>query len=87
MGLFRVRATSFLAGFGLAAGLGLYQLRQDIISSHEVLSRQVSDFQRNPHACIRCTSVLQAQEYVSKLEKRVVALESVMASQKEQPQQ
>jgi hypothetical protein len=42
MALLRVRISSFLAGFGVAAGLGLYQLRQDVLQSHEVLAQQVT---------------------------------------------
>ena len=34
MALLRVRVTSFLVGFGVAAGLALYQLRQDVVQSH-----------------------------------------------------
>eukprot|EP00798_Chlamydomonas_sp_ICE-L_P018715 gene18716-25238_t len=65
MGLLRVRLTSFLVGFGVAGGLGMYQLRQDVLTSHEVLSRQ-------------------ADEYRSKLEKRVAQLESLVAKEPKQ---
>ena len=34
MGLFRARLTSFFLGFGLASGLAIYQLRQDVSQSH-----------------------------------------------------
>ncbi|KAF5837032.1 hypothetical protein DUNSADRAFT_4912 [Dunaliella salina] len=71
MGLWRVRAGSFLAGFGICAGLALYQIRQEIKESHEVVSSQ-------------------ANEYRSKLEKRVSALEKELADMRHhvpQPQQ
>ena len=39
--LLRIRITSFLAGFGVAAGLALYQLRQDILKSNATIAAQV----------------------------------------------
>jgi hypothetical protein len=38
--LLRIRITSFLAGFGLAGGAALWQLRQDVQKSHEFLAEQ-----------------------------------------------
>lgn len=39
--LLKIRITSFLTGFAVASALGLYQLRQDVLHSHEVLAAQV----------------------------------------------
>lgn len=39
--LLRIRLTAFLAGFGLAGGLALYQIRQDVQNSHDFLAAQV----------------------------------------------
>ena len=41
MGLFRARLTSFFLGFGLASGLALYQLRQDVSQSHAEILESV----------------------------------------------
>lgn len=41
MALLRVRVTSFLVGFGVAAGLALYQLRQDVVQSHSEIKDAV----------------------------------------------
>ena len=41
MGLFRARLTSFFVGFGLASGLALYQLRQDVSQSHAEILESV----------------------------------------------
>ncbi|KAL6760901.1 hypothetical protein V8C86DRAFT_1807021 [Haematococcus lacustris] len=60
MGLLRVRVSSFLAGFGVCAGVALFQIRQDIMKSHAVISGQ-------------------AEEYRSKVELRVAALETELS--------
>lgn len=39
--LVKARVSSFLAGFAVAAGAALYQLRQDVLKSHDVLAQQV----------------------------------------------
>lgn len=39
--LLRIRASSFLAGFGLASGAAFWQLRGDIVKSSEYLAAQV----------------------------------------------
>lgn len=39
--LVRVRVGSFLAGFAVASGLALLQIRQDVISSSDFLAAQV----------------------------------------------
>lgn len=39
--LLRIRATSFLAGFGLASAAAFWQLRADIVRSSEYLAVQV----------------------------------------------
>jgi hypothetical protein len=39
--LWRVRVGSFLAGFAVASGFALIQIRQDVINSSEFLSGQV----------------------------------------------
>eukprot|EP00195_Chlamydomonas_chlamydogama_P004847 CAMPEP_0202900998 /NCGR_PEP_ID=MMETSP1392-20130828/12646_1 /ASSEMBLY_ACC=CAM_ASM_000868 /TAXON_ID=225041 /ORGANISM="Chlamydomonas chlamydogama, Strain SAG 11-48b" /LENGTH=66 /DNA_ID=CAMNT_0049587479 /DNA_START=92 /DNA_END=292 /DNA_ORIENTATION=+ len=44
MALLRVRVTSFLVGFGVAAGFALYQLRQDVLKSHEVLKESADKY-------------------------------------------
>jgi hypothetical protein len=41
--MLRIRLTSFLVGFGVASGLALYQLRQDIFRGHDFLAAQVRD--------------------------------------------
>jgi hypothetical protein len=41
MALMRVRITSFLAGFGIASGLALYQIRQDVVTSHAEVTASV----------------------------------------------
>jgi hypothetical protein len=42
MVVLRARVISFLAGFAVAGGFALYQLRQDVWESHRVLAAQVS---------------------------------------------
>lgn len=39
--LLRIRLSSFLAGVAVAGTFSLYQIRQDIQKSHELLSAQV----------------------------------------------
>lgn len=39
--LLRIRLSSFLAGVAVAGSFSLYQIRQDIQKSHELLSAQV----------------------------------------------
>lgn len=39
--MFRARASGFLVGFGTAGVLAAYQLRQDIVKSHEATLKQV----------------------------------------------
>lgn len=39
--LLRVRLSAFLAGFGTAAGIALYQLRKDMTEAHSVTTAQV----------------------------------------------
>ncbi len=39
--MFRARAAGFLVGFGTAGVLAAYQLRQDIVKSHEATLKQV----------------------------------------------
>lgn len=41
--LWRIRATSFLAGVAIAGSFALYQLRQDLWDSHAILAAQVID--------------------------------------------
>lgn len=40
MSLFRVRLSSFLAGAAIVGGFAVYQLRQDVWSSHKILMDQ-----------------------------------------------
>lgn len=42
MSLMRTRISSFLVGFGLATGLGMYQIRQDLLNSHAEIKASVS---------------------------------------------
>lgn len=42
MGLFRVRAASFLSGFAIASGFAWFQLQKELQESHEILREQVS---------------------------------------------
>lgn len=44
--MFRARASGFFVGFGVAGVLAAYQLRQDILKSHEVLVIQVRVLRR-----------------------------------------
>ena len=39
--LFRARLSSFLAGFAIASGFAIYQLRNDVHESHVALAEQV----------------------------------------------
>eukprot|EP00793_Prasinoderma_coloniale_P005706 PRCOL_00004180-RA len=39
--LLRARITAFLAGFGVAGGGAMYQLRKDVWSSHEMIDARV----------------------------------------------
>eukprot|EP00955_Chlamydomonas_euryale_P047257 353624-Chlamydomonas_euryale.AAC.4 len=41
MGLVRLRASSFLSGFGLASILALYQIRRDVLNSHAEVKDEV----------------------------------------------
>lgn len=41
MGLMRIRVSSFLSGFAVAAGISLYQLKKDLQDSHALLREQV----------------------------------------------
>jgi hypothetical protein len=40
--MFRVRATSFLAGFAVASAIAIYQLQKDVWGSHQILADEVS---------------------------------------------
>ncbi|GMH37314.1 hypothetical protein BSKO_05187 [Bryopsis sp. KO-2023] len=42
--LFRIRLTSFLAGFAVAGGLALYQLQHDVKKSHAIIAGEVESF-------------------------------------------
>ncbi|KAG2449407.1 hypothetical protein HYH02_005556 [Chlamydomonas schloesseri] len=42
--MFRARASGFFVGFGVAGVLAAYQLRQDILKSHEVLVIQADEY-------------------------------------------
>ena len=39
--IFRARLSSFLAGFAVASGFAVYQLRNDVRESHALLAEQV----------------------------------------------
>lgn len=39
--MFKARASGFLVGFGVASGFALYQLRQDVLKSHQAMLLQV----------------------------------------------
>ena len=39
--LFRIRLSAFLAGVAVAGTFAVYQLRQDVLQSHKLLSAQV----------------------------------------------
>ena len=39
--MFRARLSSFLAGFAVASGFAIYQLRSDVRDSHKLLAEQV----------------------------------------------
>ncbi len=39
--IFRARLSSFLAGFAIASGFAVYQLRSDVRESHKLLAEQV----------------------------------------------
>ena len=51
--LLKVRLTSFLVGFGVASGLALYQLRNDVLQSHNVLTHQVNTVQHTTQRALR----------------------------------
>lgn len=42
--MFRARATGFLVGFGVASGFALYQIRQDILKSNQIVSNQADHY-------------------------------------------
>ena len=48
--LLRIRLSSFLAGVAVAGTFSLYQIRQDIQRSHELLSAQVRSTTRRTRA-------------------------------------
>lgn len=93
MGLFRARITSFVLGFGLASGLALYQLRQDVSQSHTEILASVSYLNR-PYCTILLIifdqletgslTHMQANKYRQGLEKRVEALEAVISEKIQQ---
>jgi hypothetical protein len=79
--MLRIRATSFLVGFGLASAVGLYQLRQDVSRGNEAIASQVGevrqlsrlgfDFNQGP-----CS--VQGAELKASLESRISKLEEAM---------
>ncbi|CAK9250719.1 hypothetical protein BDL97_02G101500 [Sphagnum fallax] len=42
--MFRVRATSFLAGFAVASAIAIYQLQKDVWGSHQILADEVEGY-------------------------------------------
>ncbi|GLC72617.1 hypothetical protein PLESTF_001270800 [Pleodorina starrii] len=44
--MFRARASGFFVGFGVAGVLAAYQIRQDILKSHEVLAQQADKYRQ-----------------------------------------
>ncbi|PNH11693.1 hypothetical protein TSOC_001463 [Tetrabaena socialis] len=44
--MFRARASGFFVGFGVAGVLAAYQIRQDILKSHEVIVKQGDDYRK-----------------------------------------
>ncbi|DBA86767.1 TPA: hypothetical protein ACH3X1_016656 [Trebouxia sp. C0004] len=44
--LLRIRLSSFLAGVAVAGSFSLYQIRQDIQRSHELLSAQAEGYDK-----------------------------------------
>lgn len=44
--MFRARASGFLVGFGTAGVLAAYQLRQDIVKSHEATLKQADEYRK-----------------------------------------
>ncbi|KAL3136765.1 hypothetical protein ABBQ38_005480 [Trebouxia sp. C0009 RCD-2024] len=44
--LLRIRLSSFLAGVAVAGTFSLYQIRQDIQKSHELLSAQAEGYDK-----------------------------------------
>lgn len=44
--LWRIRATSFLAGVAIAGSFALYQLRQDLWDSHAILAAQAEAYDK-----------------------------------------
>uniref|UniRef100_A0A061QVM5 Uncharacterized protein n=1 Tax=Tetraselmis sp. GSL018 TaxID=582737 RepID=A0A061QVM5_9CHLO len=63
--LLRIRLSSFLAGAALTGGLALYQLRQDVLASHELLVAQT----RESNAAVEAR-VQALEERLATLEKR-----------------
>lgn len=49
--MLRIRLTSFLVGFGVASGLALFQLRQDIFKGNEFLAAQVCSSKLFTNSC------------------------------------
>jgi len=44
--IFRARLSSFLAGFAVASGFAVYQLRNDVRESHALLAEQADGVQK-----------------------------------------
>lgn len=41
--MYRVRASSFFAGFAVASGVAMFQLQRDVWGSHHILADEVSN--------------------------------------------
>ena len=67
MAMFRIRATSFVAGFAAASAIALYQLNTGVWSSHQELGNKVIFFSNfwceEPHS-ITLQSDHQLQSHV-----------------------
>ena len=57
--IFRARLSSFLAGFAVASGFAVYQLRNDVRESHALLAEQVRNSISNsrPRSQTPCVSL------------------------------
>jgi len=42
--MYRVRATSFFAGFAVASGIAMFQLQRDVWGSHRILADGVEGY-------------------------------------------
>ncbi|KAG2496996.1 hypothetical protein HYH03_005001 [Edaphochlamys debaryana] len=73
--MFKARASGFFVGFGVAGALAAYQLRTDILNSHEALVKQGTEFRSGLEK-----RVVSLEATVSKLSAQLAAAEAKVAA-------